>query len=120
MSSWDWEEFDEEEGVIDRLLLFLWECLDLFEFFFRREELKESDLEVEIEEEDDRCLLLFLDLCSLFDWSFLEGLEIDKSFEFGGSIITLGSETCEKSGSSGIICLEEEAGLGSSSLLERS
>ena len=47
-------------------------------------------------------------------------MEIDKSFELGGSIITLGSETCEKSGSSGIICLEEEAGLGSSSLSEHS
>ena len=72
MSSWDWEVFDEEEGIIDRLLLFLRECLDLFEFFFRREELKEPDLEVE--EEDDRCLLLFFDLWSLFDCSFLEGL----------------------------------------------
>ena len=47
---------------MDRLLLFLCECLDLFEFFFRREELKESDLEVEVEEENERCLLLFFDL----------------------------------------------------------
>ena len=45
-----------------RLLLFLCECLDLFEFFFRLEEFKESDLEVEEKEEDDKSLLLFFDL----------------------------------------------------------
>ena len=38
--------------------------------------------------------------------------------ELGGSIITLGSEICEKSGSSGIICLEEVAGFGNSDLSE--
>ena len=32
----------------------------------------------------------------------------------GGSIITLGSDICEKSGSSGINCLEEVAGFGNS------
>ena len=32
----------------------------------------------------------------------------------------LGSEMCKKSGSSGIICFEEVAGLGSSNLSERS
>ena len=45
------------------VFFFFWmSVLDLFDFFFRLEELKESDLEVEEEEEDDRCLLLFLDL----------------------------------------------------------
>ena len=65
MSIWDWEVLEEEEGVIDRLLLFLCECLDLFDFFFRLEEFKESDLDVEVEEKDDRCLLLFFEFLFL-------------------------------------------------------
>ena len=48
--------------MVHHLLLFLVACLDLFEFFFRLDELKESDLEMEEEEEDDRCLLLVFDL----------------------------------------------------------
>ena len=36
----------------------------------------------------------------------------------GGSIITLVSDICEKSRSSGIICLEEVAGFGNSFTLE--
>ena len=115
-SIWDWEVLEEEEGVIDRLL-FLYECLDLFEFFFRLDEFKESDLEVEEEEEDDRCLLFF-DLWSLLDCSLREGLVWETSVEMGGSMITLGSDICEKSGLSGINCLEEVAEFGNSDISE--
>ena len=118
MSIWDWEVLEEEEGIIHRLLLFLCECLDLFDFFFHLEEFKESDLEVEEEEEDDWCLLLFFDLWSLLDCSFHEGLVWETSVELGGSIITLGSDIWEKSGSSGINCLEEVAGFGNSDISE--
>ena len=50
---------------------FLWECLELLDFLFLCE-FDEADLEGD--EEDDLCLLFFLDLCLLLDWSLRDGL----------------------------------------------
>ena len=49
----DCVEREDEEGDVDRLLLFLCECLDLLDFLLRLKESEEADLEVD-EEEDDR------------------------------------------------------------------
>ena len=56
--SWDWLSDNEEEDVY--LLLFLWECLDLFDFLLLLRESENADLEEEGVEDDLR-LLLFLD-----------------------------------------------------------
>ena len=58
------------------------------------------------EEEDDLWILFFLDLCLLLDWSLQDGTVCEECSSFdlqvlGGSIITLGSDICEKSASSG-------------------
>ena len=55
---------------------------------------------------------------SLLDCSFREGLVWETLVELGGSIITLGSDIWEKSGSNGMICLEEVAGFGNSDISE--
>ena len=65
------------------------------------------------------CLLFFLDICLLLDWSLWDCLVWDKCLSFGlqvvgGSIITLESDICEKSFSSGNIILLEVAGFRSS------
>ena len=52
---------EDEEGIINHLLLFLCECLDLSDFLLRLKESKEDDLEVD-KQEDNRCLFLFFDL----------------------------------------------------------
>ena len=62
----DCEVWEDEEGVIDRLLLSLCECLDLLDFFLRLEESEEADLEVEEEEKDDWCLRLYFFICDFF------------------------------------------------------
>ena len=65
------------------------------------------------------CILFFLDLCLLLNWSLRDGLVCEDCLSFdlqvlAGSIITLGSDICEKSGSSGNIILLDVAGFGNS------
>ena len=77
-----------------------------------------ADLE-EDEEEDDLCLLFFLDLCLLSDWSLRDGLVCEECLSFnlrvlGDSTIMLRSDICEKSGSSGNIILLDVVGFGNS------
>ena len=115
-SFFDCVDDTEEDDDVYHGLLFLWECLDLLDFLF----LCEFDgFDLEDDEEDDLCLLFFLNLCPLLDWSLRDGLvcEVCLSFDLqvlGGSTITLRSDICEKSGSSGNIILMDMAGYGNS------
>ena len=84
--------------------------MDRFDFLPLLRESEDADLEEE-DVEDDLHLHLFLDLCFLLDWAFLEicpereVCEVcplsDLQLLSGGSMTTLGSDILLKSGSRG-------------------
>ena len=69
-------ERKDEEGDVDRLLLFLCECLNLLDFLLPLKDSEEADMEVD-EEVDDRWLLFFFDLWLLLDCSLRDSLACD-------------------------------------------